>query len=356
MQKLLLPRLGQTMEEGTVVDWLMAEGDDFAVGDDLYEVENDKAMVAVEATIPGRLARILVPAGETVPVGTVVAVAGPPSEPVDAAALAQYLQEIGAAPGTDDGSGQEPAAQLAGAGALVEDRSVEPRVAQRRTVTGRAKAMARSVTESWVQVPQFQQSVLVDVEALARWREALVEPTQAEHGFKPSLNDVLLDRVVAAIADAPQVNATFAGEELIVYEDVNVAVAIASDRGLAAPVIHRAQAMSLGQRGVRLRELAARTAAGELTGDDVTGATITMSNLGMHGVENGFALVTAPQAAIVFLGSIAPRAVVVEGAVVPRLTLHLSVTYDHRVVDGAAAAAFLAALRRHIEEPHEASL
>jgi pyruvate/2-oxoglutarate dehydrogenase complex dihydrolipoamide acyltransferase (E2) component len=201
------------------------------------------------------------------------------------------------------------------------------------------------VAASWQEIPQFQQQMLVDAGALVAERDRLA----GAGAVKISLNHLILDCVVAAVVDEPAVNATYADDTVTTYRDVNLSVAVATDRGLLAPVIHRAQALSQQERAAAANDLAARAAAATLTPQELAGGTITVSNLGMYGVDTGFALVTRPQAAIVFVGAVAPRPLVVDGAVVARQSLYLSVTYDHRVVDGAAAARFLAALKRRVE-------
>jgi pyruvate dehydrogenase E2 component (dihydrolipoamide acetyltransferase) len=223
-------------------------------------------------------------------------------------------------------------------------------VARRTELTGARKTTARVVAESWREIPQFQQVVMADATNVLQARAALL--AQNEGGdTRISLNDVLLDRVIAAVEEVPAINASYTDGVVTEYADIDVAVAVATDHGLLTPVLRRSNKTSLAQRAVELRELARRSAAGELRPEDLENPTITVSNLGMYGVDTGFALVTRPQAAVVFLGHICERPMVVDGSVVARSSLYLSVSYDHRVVDGAVAARFLSALRQSVERP-----
>jgi pyruvate/2-oxoglutarate dehydrogenase complex dihydrolipoamide acyltransferase (E2) component len=346
MERLLLPRLGQTMEEGEISSWFVSQGDAFDVGDELYEVENEKSSVPVEATVRGRIGRLLVPAGTVVSVGETLAVILEGAEEASESAIDAFLAGAPAAaptPAASPPAPDEPARP-----------STQPRVSARTQLSGVPLRMATVLAESWSATPQFQQVVLVDASELARRRSALA-PRLAELGAgRLTYNDLLVDAVTRAAVEQPAVNTSYQDGELVRYLDVNVALAIGTERGLVAPVVHASQELTLGERVARTRELAERARVNALTPEDLAGATITLSNLGMHGVDTGFALVTRPQAAIVFAGSIAPRPMVVDDAVVARPSLYMSVTYDHRALDGATAAGFLASLRQQLERPEAA--
>jgi pyruvate/2-oxoglutarate dehydrogenase complex dihydrolipoamide acyltransferase (E2) component len=209
--------------------------------------------------------------------------------------------------------------------------------------------MAEVVTQSWQQVPQFVQMVLVDASALTRRREAEGKALQQSHDLKLSYTDLILETIVRSIEEVREVNASFAGDTIVLYEDINISVAIATEEGLLVPVIHQAQKLSLGDLALRLREISQRARAGSLTPADFEGGTITVSNLGMSGVETGTPLVTRPQAAIVFIGAILNRPVAVGDSLEVRPTFYVSIGYDHRVVDGATAAKFTGTLKRKLE-------
>jgi len=356
MEKLLLPKFGQTMEEGIIVDWFISEGSSFSIGDDLYEVETEKSNVTVEATISGTLYKILVSAGSSVEIGTTVGVVVADGEQPNPDDLAAFLglpaparvddrPDVGtltSASGSDSSpavSNGQPALELAGDGS---------RIASRTRLEGQRKATARIVAESWRDIPHFQQVVLADATSVVQERAQLLAQVTDE-SLRVSLNDVLIDRIITAIEEVPAINSTYRDDVITEYADIDIAVAVATEDGLLAPVLRRSNKLSLTERAQALRDLARRSAAGELLAEDLERPTITVSNLGMYGVDTGFALVTRPQAAIVFLGRITERPMVVKGSVVPRQSVYLSVSYDHRVVDGAIAARFLSALRRSVE-------
>jgi pyruvate dehydrogenase E2 component (dihydrolipoamide acetyltransferase) len=379
VQTLRLARLGQTMETGRIERWLKREGDAIAVGDVLYEVQTEKATVDVEATAAGTLARIVAAEGDELPVGALVAVVADPGEqPTDAdidravaeaagatPAPAEATPEpvaVAAAPTTDRirimpraralaeraGIGLEALAGTGPGGAITVadiERATDtggPRVLERRRLDGRARAMADAVTRSVREIPQFFQQVTVMADGLQRRRREAARPV--------TYTDVLIAACARAVADCPTANAMFAGNEVVVYEDVNVGVAVATPGGLVVPVLRRAQTLGLEEIAAATDELVARARDGKLGPDDLSGGTITVSNLGMRGIEQGAAIITPPQAAIVFAGAIVERPVVRDGRVDVAACFQLSVTFDHRVLDGASAAEFTASLRRHLED------
>lgn len=394
MHKVYLPRLGQTMEKGTVQAWMKGEGDSFEIGDVLYEVETEKVVTEVEAKQPGTLARILVPEGEERPAGAVLAIAADPGEEPSEEEIEDAIAEADAAPETAaaDETGQEP--ERAGgeavparatkvrampkARALARELGVDlgavegsgrngsitvndvraaadmsrdetgaaegPRVAEKRSLSGLGRTMAEVVSRSWREVPQFVQMVELDASALVERRRA-----ESAEGAAPSYTDLLIEAMVGAVGEEPLANASFSGEEISVYRDVNVSVAVATEAGLLVPVVRRAQELSLDELAAATRGVAEKAREGRLAAEDVEGGTITLSNLGMLGVEAGTPLVTAPQATVVFAGAIVEKPMAVGGRVEVRPALTLSIGYDHRVLDGATAARFTAALKRRLE-------
>jgi pyruvate dehydrogenase E2 component (dihydrolipoamide acetyltransferase) len=217
-------------------------------------------------------------------------------------------------------------------------------VAERIPVRGIGKAMAEAMTRSWSQVPQFVQQVSLDATALtARLKRLRYE------GVPVTYTDLLVAAVASTASEVPAVNATFAGEEIVRYADVNVSIAVATDRGLLVPVVRRAHELSIGDIAATTKGLAERAKAGSLTSDDMSDGTITVSNLGAFGIDTGTPIVNAPQSAIVFVGSLSDQPVVVNGAVTVRSRLNVAVAYDHRVVDGMAAATFTSALKARLE-------
>lgn len=381
MVSMRLPRLGQTMESGRIERWLKAEHESFQADDALYEVETDKVTVEVNAHGAGSLVRIVAPPGEEIAVGEIVAVIAEIGESwTDDDVDAHLRKELGSAARNE---GQSPA--FAGAAADASSRARQPvmprarmlaeelgvdlsrimgtgaegavtvedvrsatagrssaRIRERRKLDGALRRMATVVTESWRTVPQFVQHVEVSGEALAARRAS-------EADMSITVGDLLLAAVVRAAVEVPAVNATLDGDELVIYEDVNVALAVATDAGLLVPVFQRAQELELPELARRSHELAAKAHAGSLELVDVEGGTITFSNLGMAGIDLGVPLVTAPQAAIVFAGAIRTVPELDGATVRPVRKLWMSGAFDHRIVDGAAAARFMSALKEAVE-------
>lgn len=225
-----------------------------------------------------------------------------------------------------------------------EAEPADAAVRERRPVRGIAKAMAENVTRSWREVPQFVQQTWADASALQRRRSQA-----AEQGTPVSLTALLIAAVAQAVEAVPEANASFRGEEIVLYSEVNVSVAVATSQGLTVPVLRGVQKLDLAGIAAGLRDLADRAVAGRLGPGDFSGGTITVSNLGMSGVETGFPLVNAPEAVIVFAGAVVERPAASGGQVVIRPELGLAIGYDHRVLDGATAARFTSALRGALE-------
>jgi pyruvate dehydrogenase E2 component (dihydrolipoamide acetyltransferase) len=399
-----LPQLGYTMESGIVTTWLVAEGDSFETGQLLYEVETSKNTVEIEAKLPGTLARVVAPGNDELPVGALLAVVADPgeqlsAEEIDRAVTADTAHDHGAQPtvaqAPPPGGGPDVDPEVVGMASLGRTRAVPkaralaaandlplgevtgsgpngtvtvadveaglaarsagsapalagPAIRERRPLRGVARAMAENVARSWREVPQFVQQYRVDATRLVR----LSTPT----GDEPvaSVTELLISAVARAATEVPEVNATFAGDEVLIYDEVNVAVAVATERGLVVPVVHGAERLTSTEAGERLREVVGRARASGPRPEDTAGGTITLSNLGQFGVETGVPLVNAPQVAIVFTGAAVQTPVVVDGGVEVRPVMGVAVAFDHRVVDGVTAAKFGAALRREIEEGERA--
>lgn len=219
-----------------------------------------------------------------------------------------------------------------------------PLVSERIPLRGVAKSMAEAMTRSWSDIPQFVQQINCNATALvARLKRLRYE------GLRVTYTDLFVSAVAITASEVPEVNSTFAGDEIIRYADVNVSVAVATDRGLLVPVVRRAHARSIGEIAATTKDLAERARNDKLTIQDITDGTITVSNLGAFGIDTGTPIVNGPQCAIVFLGSLTDQAVVSEGQVIVQPRLNIAIAYDHRVVDGVTAAGFTSSLRTRLE-------
>ena len=207
--------------------------------------------------------------------------------------------------------------------------------------------MAERMTASWTTAPHFYLVREVNVSRLATWRERASKQTSARITY----TDLLVKLVAAALARHPAVNASWKDGAIVRHAEVNIGLAVAIDDGLIVPVIHRADTLSLAEIATRREDVVSRGQAGKLRPADIQGGVFTISNLGMYGVDAFNAIVNPPQAAILAVGRIADRVVAVNGQAVVQPTMVLTLSCDHRAVDGARAAQFLATLAEMIEEP-----
>jgi pyruvate dehydrogenase E2 component (dihydrolipoamide acetyltransferase) len=369
---IVMPRLSDSMEEGTVAKWLVAEGAEVTRGQLLVEIDTDKATMEYESESEGTLLQILVAEGETAPIGTPIARIGSPGEepaaapaaaatpagieadaPAEAAPRAARAARVNASPiakriaaerGVDltavQGSGpngmitREDVEQTAGgesAGAAPEPLS---RVQQ---------AVARHMLEA-AAVPTFAVEVEVDM-AAATERRASLDP-------KPSFNDLVVKACAVALREHPRVNAAFSEQGFRYVTEINIGIAVAAEDALLVPVVRAADGKSLQDIRAETRDLAEKARAGKLTPADLDGGTFTISNLGMHGVRRFEALLNTPQAAILAVGAVEPRpAVGTDGELVVRPLMSATLVCDHRILYGAEAAVFLGRVRELLEEP-----
>jgi len=211
------------------------------------------------------------------------------------------------------------------------------------------KAIARRLSESKQQVPHFYLSVDVSMDRLMDLRAQLNEA--ADGAFKLSVNDFVIKAVAKALVDVPAANASWTDRDTLLHKHAHISVAVAIDGGLITPVIRFAEQKGIADISAEVKELATRARAGELQPEEYSGGTFSISNLGMYGVKQFAAIVNPPEGAILAVGGTDERAVVENGAVVVRKMMTLTLSCDHRVVDGAVGAEFLAALKKHIEMP-----
>jgi pyruvate dehydrogenase E2 component (dihydrolipoamide acetyltransferase) len=409
-----LPRLGQGMESGTIVKWLKAEGEPVKKREPLYELDTDKVTQEVEAEADGVLLKIVVAEGE-VDVGSTIGVIGsegesweapaesgnggapqsaekpaeaPAREPERAEGRAAAEQEAADVPapasttGTDGrvkasplarriarekgldlaqirGTGPEgriiaedvekaeaaPAAPAAAAAPALAPAG-EPETIE---LSSTRKTIARRRTEAW-EAPVFQLQVSADMTAALAVREALVARLR-EGETKPTVNDLLTKLAAAALVRHPAVNAHFTGDAIVRYPGASVGIAVAAPNGLIVPVIRDADRRTIAEIAAARADLVGRAREGKLRREDLDGGTFTISNLGIFGIDRFTAVLNPPQAAILAVGQVSEQPVAVDGEVVVRPVAHLTLTCDHRAIDGADGAEFLQTLTRLLEQP-----
>ncbi len=398
----ILPRLGQGMETGTIVKWLKSEGDTVEKGEPLFEVDTDKATQEVEAEASGVLLQIAVSSGE-VPVGETIAFIGEPGETVQqagpveskapeteppepvaadtstafrsvingareqtggrvkASPLARRIaRERGIDLGAVTGTGPDgritaedvergpaaPAAPPAEA-APTSPAPHLPAEVESVPLTSIRRTIARRLTEA-SQVPVFQLTVSMEMTQA----NALVERSrELNPDVRVTVTDLLARVCASALQRHPDVNVQFAEEALLRFPAANIGIAVAAPHGLVVPVIRSVERMSLAEVAAQRAGLVERARAGSLQLADLEGGTFTISNLGMFGVEQFTAILNPPQAAILAVGATAERPVARDGEVVIRPMMTVTATFDHRAVDGAPAADFLRTVKTFLEDP-----
>jgi len=404
--EVILPKLGQTMEEGTIVEWLKQEGEPVQRGELLLMVETDKATLEVEAPAKGFLRRILVPAGQTIPVLTVVAlitktadedisayelpfrVSGPEFR-VDEAAEPPTLKPETLKPETRIFASPRARRLAREKGidlALVTGTAPNGRIVERDVVayletlelappsaptppapptlaeaveaiaeipmSGVRAVIAQRMQESHQTTAPVTLTTEADATAFVELRERLKAGLAAELGFDIGYNDLLIKLVAHALRQFPYMNARLDGEVIRHLNEVHIALAVDTDRGLLVPVIHNADRKGVAKIAREVRELAERARTGKALPDELSGSTFTITNLGMHQIDAFTPIINLPEAGILGVGRIKARPAVVEGELCVRQTMWLSLTFDHRLVDGAPAARFLQRIKQLVEDPY----
>jgi pyruvate dehydrogenase E2 component (dihydrolipoamide acetyltransferase) len=450
MKTVEMPKMGDTMEEGKILRWIKHEGDPVNKGESLAEVETDKVNIEIEAFASGVLRKILVPEGDSAPIGMGIALIGAPDEPLpesvagngSAKALATTPTEMEKAEKTTEATAQKPAGVLGEASGIeylqtapqlanvqttptpAEDQhgrvfispiarrlavenqlnytslrgsgpngriiklDVEAALAQRQAVPAAAAAppvappavplpeaapaparveteevieipltamrrtIARRLSQSMQTAPHYYVTSVIDTGKLADLRRQINEYTAKDPSpVKISFNDLIIKAVALALVRMPQVNVSFAEDRLLQKKQVHIGMAVALEQGLIVPIIRNVDKrglLDIARESQRLAELA-RT--GKLRPEDFSGGTFTVSNLGMFEVDSFTAIINPPESAILAVGSITPTPVVVDGQVVVRDRMKVTLSSDHRAIDGATAARFLQEVKRLLEEP-----
>jgi pyruvate dehydrogenase E2 component (dihydrolipoamide acetyltransferase) len=339
IHKLTMPKWGLTMEEGTVAEWLVDVGTQVEPGTEVVVIETDKSEQPVEVLVSGVLRRKLVAEGEVAPVAALLAVIADPS--VSEADIDAFIAQVtGSVPAVPADS-VTPKAELQPAPSPVAEGITTKRMSKMRV------AIAKTVTEGW-SIPQFPVTVTIDME-----KAEYLYRTLKEAGNRLSINDVIIKAVAVARQKYPMVNATLYEDSYIFNQDVNIAVAVGLEDGLLMPVIKACQSLSLLEIGLKSRELIEKVKSSSTSEEDLSGGNFSISNLGMFGVEVFAALVPPGQAAILAVGVIKDEPVVIEKQIVSARIMRVTLSADHRVIDGLNSASFLAELKRVLETPSE---
>jgi pyruvate dehydrogenase E2 component (dihydrolipoamide acetyltransferase) len=393
-----LPRLGQGMEAGTITKWLKSEGESVSKGEPLYEIDTDKVTQEVESDFDGVLLKIALPEGEA-PVGQTIAWIGAAGEEV-AAAAATAQAAAATAPAASATTPVEAPAPLTGVSAPAEAPSngtrikaspLARRIARERGIdlasltgtgpegrivaedvergavaaparvaapvpagdvesiplTNIRKTIARRLTAAW-QAPVFQLTVSAD---MGRANELVARARELNPDVRITVTDLLAKLCAQALMRHRDVNVQFTEDALLKFPTANIGIAVAAPQGLVVPVVRSAERLSLAELAVARGEVVGRARESKLIAQDLEDGTFTISNLGMYGVEQFVAVLNPPQAAILAVGATLDTPVARNGAVEVRPMVTLTLTVDHRAVDGAEGAQFLTTVKQFIEDP-----
>lgn len=397
-----MPSLGHTMEKGKVVEWLKQEGEPVRKGEPLVVIETDKVITEVEAPADGVVLKLLVAPEEERPIGAPLAVLGAPGEHLSPEELAALLAKAGApaAPAGPAPAPPPPAPAAPREAAerlkispvarkLAEELGIDPTTLQGTGPGGRitkddvlraaeaAKAapappplsvartlplrgirgrVAERMAQSWHTIPRVTEVVQVDMSATVAFREAMLPQWEQQYGVRVSLNDMLTKAVAVALRRHPRLNATLVDNEVRLHDRINIGIAVNLDEGLVVPVIAQADEKDLGQIARETRELTEKARAGRLQLADVSDGTFTITNLGASGVDFFTPIINPPQVAILGVGAVQRRPVVVGDALAVRPTVYLCLVFDHRALDGLPAANFLQELQRLLARPQDFAL
>ena len=399
ISEILIPNLGATGGAVILEEWRAAPGDYVTAGTPIFVVTTDKATVEVEAYTNGYLRRTFAAPGDELHPGDVVGLLSDTSEePLDGAGVehaagGRHTPSTPQAQGTGPSTHQEPAAkdrilasplarrmaaeagidlkQVTGSGrrgeilrqdivqamaaqalAPAEQPSAGPdRRGLRLPVSGMRRSIAERTRLSKSQIPHFYASRTIDMEAARSFLESAARYAQKAGWQPPTITDLILRATALALRDHPQVNARYEAEAIQFHTEINIGLVVGLEEGLIIPVIRRADEMNLFALAALTTRLKAGARQGILRASDLSGATFTLSNLGMYGLDSFIAVINPPEAGVLAVGAVQQAPAVWEGQIVPRWQMEAVLSVDHRIVDGVVAARFLADLKERLEDP-----
>ncbi|MEM3731241.1 MAG: dihydrolipoamide acetyltransferase family protein [Candidatus Bathyarchaeia archaeon] len=363
--KVVMPKLSLTMKEGTVGKWYKKEGETVEKGEPIVEIISEKATYDLEAPASGILRKIIVNEGNDAPVNAVIAIITAPEEPLPETILeekpavieeekpVERERELLASPAAkriakEYGVDLSLIKSSGPGGRITEDdvrRFIEefggakPKVKETITLTGVRKTSAERVASSFRTAPHSTLMMEVDASKAIALHEKL----------GVSYTAILVKAVSKALLEHPIINSTLEGNVLKIFEDINIGVAVATEQGLIVPVIHNADKKTLKEIDETIKTLTEKARLGKLSKEELTGGTFTITNLGMYDVNFFTPIINPPEAAILGVGKISQKLVFVNGKVEAKPFIVLSLSYDHRIVDGAPAAQFLSKIKSVIE-------
>jgi pyruvate dehydrogenase E2 component (dihydrolipoamide acetyltransferase) len=388
----VMPALEMAQETGKLLAWRKKEGDHVAKGEPLLEIETDKAVVEIESPAGGILAGVTSHEGAVVPVGNIIAwIVAPGEQPPAPSFVAtptgrtkteppknSTASPVAAQSGTPQSVNISPkarrlakeqgidVARIKGTGpegsittddiiAAKESGASTPdatgSLASSTTLSAVARLMAERTTKSWTTVPHFFVVRDADSTALLELQRKLKSDSRSPQSGSPTITDCLVGLTARVLERHPALNSSWTGDNIRLNPDINISLAIAVTGGVVAPVIQKANSAPLADITARRSALAERARSGKLSPADISGGTFTISNLGMLKVDSFTAIITPPQAAVLAVGAASDRVIAIDGIATVRPVMTLTLSSDHRVVDGGRAAAFMNDLVEAIREP-----
>jgi len=406
--KVMMPKLSDTMDEGKILKWLRKEGEQVKQGEPLVEIESDKADMELEAYDSGTLRKIVVPDGGKAPIGAIIAIIGgkdedistllseappsksqpqsapvpksqekaqpsqapaprpqpsppaprPASSPTDgrlkASPLAKRIaQEKGINLTSVQGSGPQgriirrDLEGTSGRPGMRSGQPVVPGTSEEVALSSIRKTIARRMAESKATAPHFSVTIEIDMEPAMAFREQVLAATE----LKISYTDLIIKAAATALMQHPAVNGSYLGDNIRHHHYVHVGVAVALEEGLVTPVVRNCEQKRIDQINAELRDLVERARNRKLKPDEYQGSTFTISNLGMFDVDDFVAIINPPEGAILAVGSILEKPVVRDGAIIIGHTMKVTLSSDHRIIDGAVAARFLQDFKKYLQNP-----
>lgn len=323
-----LPKIGMAMQDAVIVSWLKKEGDAVAADEPLLEIETEKVVETINSPASGVLKQVIFPEGSTVDVGTVLAwIEVKAGEPTAAGAIPlepTKIQQVKTEPLVEDATPQKT--------------DTEPRLGKKLPVSRMRQTIARRMVESLATAAQLTLNTEVDVTDMVEKRDK----NYKDKGI--TYTDILVYLVARIIEQYPMLNARLDGDQAEIAEAVHIGVAVALPEGLIVPVIRNANRLSLAEISAERKRLVDRVRSGTFTSEDVSGGTFTLTNLGTYGIDTFTPIINLPEVAILGVGRIVEKPAVVSGEIKIRSMMGLSLTIDHRVIDGAPGAEFLKAV------------
>ncbi len=393
-----MPRLDEDMKEGTIIRWLKNEGEYVKKGEPTVEIETQKVNYEIEAPGEGVLRLIMAWEEELVPINAIIAVIAEPDEDISAyqelaiqkrekydvgvrsisASVASgppiatpdekrriiitpIARKLASERGLDISRihGTGPGGRITKEDVLnfkppeqeLTDAETKRLIRQTLPFSGMRKTIADRMLESWHSSPRAEHYMSVDVTDLSEIREKNREAWEKKHGVRLSVNDVVIAATAKALREFPMVNSSLKDGRIEVYEDINISLAVALERGLITPVLRKADTRDIFDIARESRRLAELVRKGEHSSQVLAGSTFTITNLGMFDVEFFVPIINPPESAILAVGKIEKKPVVIQNAIAIRSMMRLCLAYDHRLLDGAIAARFLQSIKHTLENP-----